>query len=887
MQTQGTAGLHVRRFTCRCFLDFARYDVYISQIFHHGAMSRMLKGVIMAGGFGTRLRPLTSKIPKPMVPIMNKPMIEHIVHLLVKHGIKDIVVLVFYHPNVIRNFLKDGSQFGASIQYMKAEADYGTAGSVRNAYDLFRGSRTLVISGDVLTDCDLTAAVKFHETKKSKATLVLTRVSDPLQYGVVITEESGRIARFLEKPTWGEVFSDTVNTGIYVVEPDVIEMIPYREEYDFSKDLFPLMLKQKMPLFGYAAEGYWRDVGNLNEYVEAHLDCLDDKVSVKLEGRSIPLDGSKIVAPEGSELPESLVVRGTVVIGKNVTIGESVELSDTVIGDDSTIDSHSVIQKSILWNGVTVGERSRITGDVIGSNTIIGERVTIEENVFISDDCIIGRRAHIRPNVKLWPKKVVDAGATLSRSLVWEDKWLSAIFSDARVTGTSNIEMHPEFASKLGAAFGSLLGPGKYVVCSRDSDTVSRMINRAMIVGFMSAGANVYDLRSEPIPIVRHELRSGRSAGGIHVRKSPFDSDLTDIIFFDGDGRDLSISKVKAVERLFYGEEFARAPHDQVGDIFFPERTNESYREDFIKSLEIEKIRARKFNVVIDYAHGVASTLFPTIVGSLNARVVALNAYLDPKRLTRSQKQLDSDLKQLGDIVRSLNYDYGFMFDAGSEKLFAVDEHGSFIEEDRLLSLITKLFTIVEPTAKRIAVPFSASREIDLIAEECGVEVVRTKASHQALMNAAYEGGFDFVGGTKGGFIFPKFMFASDAMFSVAKIMEMSAKSGLSLSQLDAMVPRLHMIKKNVDCPWSAKGSIMRKLIDITKNENRETLDGIKVHFDDGTWIHLLPDKERALFHINAESENIETAQTVLDSFESKILKWLSGWAEGGKEESK
>jgi mannose-1-phosphate guanylyltransferase/phosphomannomutase len=817
---------------------------------------------------------------------MNKPMIEHIVRLLVKHGITDIVVLVFYHPNAIKNFLKDGSEFGASIQYVKADADYGTAGSVRNAFELFKGSRILVISGDVLTDFDLTKAVKFHEVKNSKATLVLTRVDDPLQFGLVITDDNGKVLRFLEKPTWGEVFSDTVNTGIYVIESDIIETIPFQEEVDFSKDVFPQMLKQKMPLYGYAAEGYWRDIGNLNEYIDAQIDCLDNKVKVDIGGKISEYNGARLIAPPDFEPPQHFSPKGTVVIGSGVTVGEDVDLVDTIIGNNSSVDSYSSISRSILWDNVHVGSQSKITGDVIGSGSIVGEQVEIEENVFISDDCMIGKRAHIRPNVKLWPKKVVDAGAILSRSLVWQDKWLSAIFTDARVTGTSNIEMNPEFAAKLGAAFGSLLGAGKYALCSRDSDIVSRMINRALIVGLMSSGVNVNDLRTEPIPIVRHELRNGKAAGGVHVRKSPFDPDLTDIIFLDSDGRDLSTSKVRAVERIFFGEEFARAPHDQVGDIYFPERTNESYREDFIKSIDISTMKNRKFNIVIDYSYGVASVLFPTIVGSLrntNTRVVALNAYLDPKRLTRTKRELENDLERLVGIVKSLNYDFGFMFDAGAEKIFVVDEQGKFIEEDRLLSLVTKLFAVAEPQAKHIAVPFSASREIDLIAAEHNLEVTRTKATHQALMNAAFEGKFDFVGGTKGGFIFPKFLFASDAMFSVAKILEMTAKTGLTLSALDQVVPKLHMVKKNLDCPWSEKGSIMRKLIEITKNDARETVDGIKVHYDDGTWIHLLPDKERALFHINAESNNKDLAQSIAGSFESKIISWLSDWAGGKK----
>ena len=211
-----------------------------------------MKAVIMAGGFGTRLRPLTCNIPKPMVPMLNRPMMGHIVELLKTHGITEIVATLFYQPEVISNYFGDGSSFGVSMQYLKAEADYGTAGSVRNAKD-FLDQRFLIISGDVFTDFDLSSAIRFHEEKKAKATIVLTRSSNPLQFGVVLTRDDGKITRFLEKPSWGEVFSDTINTGIYILEPEVLELIPAKEEFDFSKNLFPLMLDRDMGLFGYVA----------------------------------------------------------------------------------------------------------------------------------------------------------------------------------------------------------------------------------------------------------------------------------------------------------------------------------------------------------------------------------------------------------------------------------------------------------------------------------------------------------------------------------------------------------------------------------------------------------------------------------------------------------
>ena len=200
-----------------------------------------------------------------------------------EHGITDIVATLFYQPEIITSYFGDGSAFGVSMQYRKAEADYGTAGSVRNAAD-FLNERFIVISGDVLTDFDLSKAIAYHEKKKAKATLVLTHSKNPLQFGVVITNNDGKITRFLEKPSWGEVFSDTINTGIYIIEPDVLQLVPYQQDYDFSKNLFPLLLEKDAGLFGYISDGYWRDVGNLNEYQEAHLDALDAQVHIHLEG---------------------------------------------------------------------------------------------------------------------------------------------------------------------------------------------------------------------------------------------------------------------------------------------------------------------------------------------------------------------------------------------------------------------------------------------------------------------------------------------------------------------------------------------------------------------------------------------------------------------------
>src|SRR5215210_953826 len=278
-----------------------------------------MKAVIMAGGQGTRLRPLTSDQPKPMIPIVNAPCMEHIVKLLARHGFTDIAVTLQFMPDEIRDYFGDGSEWGVDMHYSVEDAPAGTAGSVKMAEQQLglAGERLLIISGDALTDADLSRLVEFHEEKGSEATMVLKSVENPLDFGIVITEEDGRISRFLEKPAWGQVFSDTVNTGIYLLEPSVMEEIPFQYEegeYDFSKELFPKLLEQERRLYGFVTDAYWEDIGTLEQYASAQRDVLDGKV--------------KEVRPPGTRLRENIYV------GKRAQVDDEELEGPVVIGDN-------------------------------------------------------------------------------------------------------------------------------------------------------------------------------------------------------------------------------------------------------------------------------------------------------------------------------------------------------------------------------------------------------------------------------------------------------------------------------------------------------------------------------------------------------------------------
>src|SRR5881275_2380582 len=328
-----------------------------------------MRAVVMAGGEGTRLRPLTSNQPKPMVPIVGKPCMEHILELVRDHGFEDVVVTVAFLPQAIRSYFGDGETLGLNIEYSVEESPLGTAGSVRLANDRLDDT-FLVISGDALCDIDLGAIVAAHKAKKAAVTIGLKSVENPLEFGIVVTDEDGRVERFLEKPSWGQVFSDTINTGIYVLEPEVLKHIPDDRPYDFSKELFPLLLEMGRPIYGHVFDGYWQDIGNLDQFRQANIDALEERVRLNIAG--IRIRGN-VWLGDGVDLDDLDAIEGPAYLGSYCRIARGARVGPHVV----------------LASSVTVRERGRVVRSTVDSSTYIGRSSEIE-------GAIIGRRCYLR-----------------------------------------------------------------------------------------------------------------------------------------------------------------------------------------------------------------------------------------------------------------------------------------------------------------------------------------------------------------------------------------------------------------------------------------------------------------------------------------------------------
>ncbi len=822
----------------------------------------------MAGGFGTRLRPLTVNIPKPMVPIGSIPMMEHVVNLLKKHGFDEVISLLFFQADDIKNYFKDGRKFGIKMDYLQPAEDYGTAGAVRFAED-FINETTLVISGDVLTDFDLSAAMEWHSKKKSDATILLTRAENPLAYGIVITDENGKITRFLEKPTWGELFSDTINTGIYILEPHAVRLIPPKTNFDFSQNLFPLMLSRNMNLNGRISDGYWKDVGNLEEYFLAHYDFLAGRINLSLDLQTKNIGDAILHLGKRVQLGSDIKFEGVVIIADNTVISDGAILINSVIGENCTIGQQTTVDNTIIWPDVTVGTKSELNRSVIGRRSKIGDNVVLMDHVIVSDDCKIGSGATVKANCKIWAGKSVDDGAILSTSLVWGEKWNRELVTDSKVTGLALTELTPEMCVKLGAAFGAFVGPSKKVITSRDASDTSRLLKRSFISGLLAAGVNCDDLETMPIPVVRYALNNGNFGAGVYFRHSPNDYHLIDIIFFDGNGIDMPSSKLKKVERLFFGEDFRRANLDEIGHLEMPQGILENYRNDFMSAVNAALIRKSGFKVVIDYSSGGACLVFPTIFTQLGMDVVALNAHLDPRKFSRHPGEMEQSITQLSAIVKSLGADIGFIVNSAAEKLTVVDETGRLIDSQLLLLIMTDLFLRTH-SAHRIAVPVAASMGVEEIAGRYGVEVLRVRNSHLAMMDAYQRGGIDFVGGTRGGFIFPTFQLGTDAVLAAVYILEMLAKQKIGLAELRREYEKYLRLDRSVPCPWSKKGQVMRKLISYTDNKSRQLIDGVRIFEDEGC-VLVAPDNLSASFNISAESQSEEYLGELVNRYQALI----------------
>jgi mannose-1-phosphate guanylyltransferase / phosphomannomutase len=831
-----------------------------------------VKAVVMAGGEGTRLRPLTSNQPKPMVPIVGKPCMEHILELVRTHGFEDVIVTVAFLPQAIRSYFGDGESLGLTIEYSVEESPLGTAGSVRLASDRLDDT-FLVISGDALCDIDLRRLVDFHREKGAAVTIGLKSVDNPLEFGIVVTDEDGRVERFLEKPSWGQVFSDTINTGIYVLEPEVMRHVPTDRPYDFSKELFPLLLEMGRPIYGHVCEGYWQDVGDLDQYRQANFDALDERVRLNVPG--IRLRGN-IWVGEGVDIEDLERIEGPAFVGNYCRISPEASVGAySVLETSVTLREGARTARSVVDAATYIGQSAVVEGAIVGRRCEIRPHVRIQEGVAIGDEVLVGAESVIAPGVRIYPYKEVESGSQVYESLIWESRASSRLFGKDGVSGLVNVDVTVETVVRLATALGTALKRGSRVVASRESPAACRMVKRAMISGLNSTGVDVADLRVLPAAVSRHLLKTHGYELGFHVGTSSVDPEVVQIRFFEQPGIQLTSSTQKEIEKHYTRQELRRVAYDEVGSVTYPARVRESYAQDLLSGLDVEAIRERGFRLVVDYGYSAASFVLPLVLGPLGVEAVSAHAFAAERFEPGPGERLQESIVQARRLVGAVGADLGAVFDRAAERLYLIDERAEEIPVEQALLLFLRLIGSNGRRGK-LAFPVTVTSRVDELVQDSDLEVVRTPASLADLTQAAAENDVIFAGAVGGGYVFPEFLPAYDAIASLCKLLELLAPVDRPLSTLVADLPAPTLVREEIRCPWAMKGLVMRVLTERLRDRDVDTLDGIKV-FDERGWAQVLPDPDEPVVHLYAEGADPDVSRELAHELRAMVEEIMAG----------
>lgn len=834
-----------------------------------------MKVVVMAGGFGTRIQPLTNSTAKPMLPIVNRPMMEHTMMRLRDLGLKEFIVLLYFKPDIIKNYFKDGSDFGIKITYVTPDNDYGTAGAVKLAQKHIGNDNFIIISGDLVTDFNFKKMLDFHKSKKSKLSIGLTSVENPLQFGVVIANEDDVIEKFLEKPTWGEVFSDTINTGIYIIEPDVLNYIHEGANFDFAKDLFPLLMSKNIPIMGCNLEGYWRDVGNPDSYREVYEDILSNRLNFVIPGIKQVYPNGILYSDKPYELDKSIEISGNVVIGNNVIIKKGVKLNNVVIGNNVTIGMDSNIRNTVFWNDISVGKNVRLDNSVICNNNIINKNVTAKAGLILSEGCDVGELTTFEHDVTIWPNKIIEPASMVTHNVVLGNRYKNSIFESGSVSGKSNVELSCEMATKLSEAFATQFPIGSKVIIGCDHTKSSRMLKRAFLGGLLSAGIDVVDLKTTAPSVLRYILANDETyIAGAHFIQDIADSTNSQIILFNEEALRVNSDFTKGIEKTFFSEKFRRVDYSQIGTIYETIHHKESldYKVQLGKVINNQTIKSSNFSVVIDMMHGTTADIFPDVINTLGINSILLNTYHDERKLfnfSGLEKRSENDISLM---VTSLRCDMGLLIYPNEQHIGIITDKGEVLDKIKALLVVLHLLNLdadVSGVKKKVFLPAWAPDMIyfnNLEIETGKYDKFNTDKLNEYALIATIDGNFAFT----------EFSVTRDAMHSSLKIMELLCTHNIKLSEISESLSSFDYRLLHVECSQTNKGKMMRKFLEHAKDKRSSSNDGVKIWENETDWILMIPDEYNEYLNVYIQAQNEAKGNALYNSYSARMTKWLA-----------
>ena len=833
-----------------------------------------MQAMLLGAGEGPRLRPITATRPKAMIPVANRPIMEHMLLLLKRHGIKDVYSNLYYLADQVESYFGDGSALDMSIRF-RVEQDYlGTAGGAKNLEQYFHDT-FIAVSDNMLTDFDLSGALEFHRKQGSMATLLLVPAVGIHERNSVITDRDGRIKGFSGKPGGSGAFSGAINTGIYILDPAVLSLIPPGVHFDFFKDLFPLLLEEGQPIFGLAADGYFNDMSSIDSYIKAQVDALSGAVKLSIPGEQV-MPG--VWVGRSAKISTKADLKGPMVLGENCDIASGVHIKEfSVIGDGVVMAPSSFAVRSTVYRNSYIGEGSVVSGSIICKNVVIKDGVRVGEGAVVSDFSILNRSAAVKPGIRVWPEKTIDEGVVLSSSEAWEQRRRHELFNSGAISGLVNFEFTPEFAVRLGNSIGATMKKGASVIVSRDPSATARMMKRALVAGLSSSGVTVCDLQGQPLPVLWHMIDRNNYTYGIHTSISQSSAETVDIQVLDKDGLALSPNDECRIEALLAREDPKRTSAAEVGGINHYPRAVDIYTEDSLLKMNIDATRENPMKVVVDCGYGFGGGLLPSLLVKMGVEVTSLNAIEQPGKMPKSSKELARAKSDLALIVNTIEADLGVLMDPQGARMFVADNSGRVLT-DLELSYLYALLQVRSRGrgARSVTVPSFTPGVFIRSLTANGATVYRARANTRALADLARTSKSVIASDLQGGFIFPELHNGFDAIYGTAKFVELVASDSTPLSQLVQLVPEHHLLTEVVSCPWELKEQVMRDLLARMDDPSVDTFDGYRKN-EGEDWYMVLPDPKRPEFTVYAEGSTEAKAADMIRRAMDEILPRARG----------
>lgn len=809
-----------------------------------------MKAVILAGGYGTRLHPLTEALPKPLVPLLGKPVLLHILDLLARHGIREACVTAGFQADLLEEALTHTSF--PSLRICREERPLGTAGGVRNAARLLSPGRDeplLVISGDAMCDLDLSAAMRFHAGSAAAATILAARVDDPREYGLLCADDTGRLLSFAEKPSYAGCLSDLANTGIYLLSSEALSRIPEGRPCDFAADLFPALLRLGLPLMAFEAPGYWRDIGDLHSYLACQWDMLDRKVSFHTADSRCP-EGIFAAPPPAGEY----TLRPPVRIGRDVRIGSGAVIGPyCILGDHTEIGAGACLVRSCIGDGARIGAHASLCEAVLGPGAFAGEGARLLPSCAVGPGAVIGREAIVAEGIRVAGGRRVEDGVLVQEDLA-TGRAHTLVLGEDGFLGNTDTELTPEVCLRIGRGLAALPPDAAslhapVIAVGHGAKPSSSALACAVTAGILSAGGRVFSFGQCLESQFEFCLSKSEADYGVFVNAGRF----AGIRITGRSGLPLS----RRQERVLESAANRRPLPDR------PSLPSAACPMENLSQLYLYEILRQC---------GASLDRIPVRVRSSSPE---------------ARRLLEEALSLLGcpDPDRQPPEDVFLIRLAADGRSAALARGNTLLPPERLLAAacLTEFFR-----HRSVALPASAPRCLDRLAGEFGVSLLRYREEGAEGPEPSRSPDPAAAPDAAGGPHLPKAAdagsdarrlaaqqtFLRDGLLMSVRVLSFLAETGMSLEELDARLPRFQLQSRLI--PLSASGTparagqILSRLRAAVGGTQAETAEGLEIAFGEARAV-IRPLKTGGALLLRAECTAAETAEALCDRMEDLI----------------